>query len=49
MGENACFKNGHARVETRILKTLAFVGRLQTFVDSVSVRFTNTGVKKYVY
>ena len=23
MGENARFKNGHARVETRVLKTLA--------------------------
>ena len=22
MGESACFKNGHARVETRVLKTL---------------------------
>ena len=24
MGENARFKNGHARVETRVLKTLAY-------------------------
>ena len=50
MGENARSKNGHARVETRVLKTLAcrngfwskwFLDLFQAMVDSVSVGFKN--------
>ena len=50
MGENARFKNGHARVETRVLKTLAcrngFWTSFKAMVDSVSVRFKNARVEK---
>ena len=44
------FKDGHARVETRALKTLAcrndFWTSFQAMVDSVSVRFKNARVEK---
>ena len=50
MDENARFKNRHARVETRVLKTLAcrngFWTSFQAMVDSVSVRFQNARVEK---
>ena len=50
MGENARFKNGHARVETRVLKILAcrngFWTSFEATVDSVSVRFKNASVSK---
>ena len=50
MGENTRFKNGHARVETRGLKTLrvemVFGPPFKQWVDSVSVRFKNARVEK---
>ena len=50
MGANAPFKNGHARVERRVLKTLArrngFWTSFEQFIDSVSVRFKNARVEK---
>ena len=50
MGENARFKKGHARVEMRVLKTLArrigFWTSFSAMVDSVSVRFKNARVSK---
>ena len=46
MGENARFKNGDARVETRVLKTLACRMVFGPMVDSVSVRFKNARVEK---
>ena len=55
MGENARFKNVHARVETRVLKTLVCrknaVGFfIITLVDSVSVSFKNASVsEKFLY
>ena len=48
MGENARFKNGHARVETRVFKNTSvskwFLEIFLTMVDSVSVRFKNASV-----
>ena len=50
MGENARFKNRRARVEMRVLKTLAcrngFWTSFSAMVDSVSVRFKNARVEK---
>ena len=50
MGENARFENGHARVETRVLKNTSmskwFFDLFSAMVDSVSVRFKNARVKK---
>ena len=47
MGENACFKNGLARVETHALKTIACRNGFWTsMVDSVSVRLKTRVSKK---
>ena len=50
MGENARLKNGHARVETRVLKTLGCrkmsEASLSILVNSVSVRFKSAHVEK---
>ena len=50
MGENARFKNGHARVETRVFKNTSVSKKCQRFpwalVDSVPVRFKSARVEK---
>ena len=44
-GRKLAFQNGHARVETRVLRTLAFQGLPWALVDSVSARFKNAHVE----
>ena len=51
MGENARFKNGHARVETRVFKTLAcrngFWTSLSNGRQRVGVRAKNASVSGF--